>query len=913
LAWLYRYSIRHPRRIIAIAVLVTLSVAPGILRLKLRTDGHALVPPDAPEIQHDHKIREDFGLDDPIVVFIRTDHPDGIFNSHTLQLVQDLTDAFEKLEHVHPAGLFSLATEVSDKVFPGTLRFRRFLDPIPQARNELLALRESLRGVQLYNGTLISNDDKATAVLVGVPSDVNRMEFLQSMSDVIAAQGPVPEHIDVIGAPVAEGLLGTHILEDLGVPTSLLGHRPTLADPSIGPGIPHSLYEVQRLVARYVGLVPLAFAIMAVVFFVSFRSVAAVALPLTEVAAALVVIFAMMGWLGIPVYLTTAVIPVILTATGITDEIHLFSRYRHELRLRPDEPHVDVLRSTMDELTPPVLMTTISTAIGFLSFALSTIGPVQAFGFFTAGGIVFCMFWSLSVIPALLTLIDPKRFVKRQPPSETSWPGLDVLFRRLGGWAVRYRWVVLVGAVALAAIAPLEIRKVVVQDSWIDGFAPRSEFRRATDAFNEEFLGTHILQVCVDAGHELLTGELRTDAFDGRWMKFPADAVADPQTLVGRRIRFQRLDDPNFVGPPSRADELRRSWWSWIQTAARQGDRILVGCEPRHGSALFALRLLPGDTARYDITTSPLLKPEVIRRIADLESFIEGHHDEAVGGVRGTSDYMATINYMRTGRKEVERKIPDNVEGVEWNWGEYERLRGYDRRRQLVDSDYGRSIVTVLMKNANFVGTARLMREIREYERINLAPHGISLSFAGDVAVSQTLIDAIVGTQVVSVLGSLVGDFLVTAILGRSLIFGLLCILPSSLAVLLNFAVMGWVGMPLGVATSMFSAMTLGIGVDYAIHLLERYRLSRAGGQDVRTALTGAVATTGSAIFVDTLAVCLGFGILILSQVPANARLGGLLVLSLINCFVATMLILPAILSVRSRHSQATRTVPMGG
>ncbi len=906
MAWLYRYSIRHPRRTIAIAVLVTLSVAPGILRLKLRTDGHALVPADAPEIQHDHQIREDFGLDDPIVVFIRrTDHPDGIFNSHTLQLVQNLTDAFENLEYVHPASLFSLATEVSDRVFPGTLRFRRFLDPIPQARNELLALRESLRDVRLYNGTLIANDDKATAVLVGVPSDVNRMEFLQSINDAIAAQGTVPETIHVIGAPLAEGLLGTHILEDLGVPTSLLGHRPTLADPSTGERMPRTLYELQRLIARYVGLVPLAVAIMALVFFISFRSVAAVALPLIEVGAALVVIFALMGWLGVPVYLTTAVMPVILTATGITDEIHVFSRYRHELRRRPDESHVDVLRSTMDEMTPPVLMTSITTAIGFLSFALSSIDPVQAFGLFTAGGIIFCMFWSLSVIPALLTLIDPKRFVDRPgaPGSTPAGTTLDSVFRPLGALAIRFRWVVVVGAVTLTAVAPWGIGKIEVQDSWIDGFALNSGFRRATDAFNEQFLGTHILHVCVDAGHELLTGELRADAFDGRWMKFPADAVADPRTLIGRRLRLRRTEDSTFVGPPSRAEELRQTWWSWIQSATRQGDRIVVGCDPRRGSALFALRLVPGDTARYDITTSPLLRPDVIQRIAELESFIEGHHDEAVGGVRGTSDYMATINYMRSGRKEADRKIPVNVEAIEWNWGEYERLRGYDRRRQLVDSDYGRSIVTVLMKNANFVGTARLMRDIREYERTNLAPHGISLSFAGDVAVSQTLIDAIVGTQVVSVLGSLVGDFLVTAILGRSLIFGLLCILPSSLAVLLNFAVMGWVGMPLGVATSMFSAMTLGIGVDYAIHLLERYRLSRAGGLDTRTALTEAVATTGSAICVDTLAVCLGFGILALSQVPANARLGGLLVLSLVNCFVATMLILPAILSVRrTRH-----------
>ncbi|MEK7757710.1 MAG: MMPL family transporter, partial [Planctomycetota bacterium] len=81
--------------------------------------------------------------------------------------------------------------------------------------------------------------------------------------------------------------------------------------------------------------------------------------------------------------------------------------------------------------------------------------------------------------------------------------------------------------------------------------------------------------------------------------------------------------------------------------------------------------------------------------------------------------------------------------------------------------------------------------------------------------------------------------------------------------------------------------------------------LSRGGGLDVRDALREAVAVTGSAISVDTLAVCLGFGILMLSQVPANARLGGLLVLSLVNCFAATILILPAILSLRRGRRSA--------
>ena len=83
-AALARYSIHHPKRVIVIAVAVTLAVAPGALRLTLRTDGHALVSENAPAVLYDRSIREQFGIEDPVVVLIRSAHPDGIFNSATI-------------------------------------------------------------------------------------------------------------------------------------------------------------------------------------------------------------------------------------------------------------------------------------------------------------------------------------------------------------------------------------------------------------------------------------------------------------------------------------------------------------------------------------------------------------------------------------------------------------------------------------------------------------------------------------------------------------------------------------------------------------------------------------------------------------------------------------------------------------
>jgi len=83
--------------------------------------------------------------------------------------------------------------------------------------------------------------------------------------------------------------------------------------------------------------------------------------------------------------------------------------------------------------------------------------------------------------------------------------------------------------------------------------------------------------------------------------------------------------------------------------------------------------------------------------------------------------------------------------------------------------------------------------------------------------------------------------------------------------------------------------MTLGVGVDFAIHLLARCE---------RVPLAEALAGTGTAVLIDALAVGLGFGVLILSQVPANARLGGLLMTSVSGCLLATFLLVPALRSV---------------
>src|ERR1700681_2015740 len=76
-------SAARPRAALAVMLTVVVAMVPGLFRLKLPTDGDALVPPDDPAIATDRAARRLFGLRDPLLVVVETTHPNGIFNTGT--------------------------------------------------------------------------------------------------------------------------------------------------------------------------------------------------------------------------------------------------------------------------------------------------------------------------------------------------------------------------------------------------------------------------------------------------------------------------------------------------------------------------------------------------------------------------------------------------------------------------------------------------------------------------------------------------------------------------------------------------------------------------------------------------------------------------------------------------------------
>lgn len=791
LAPLWEAALARPRTTLAAVGVVLLLAAPGLARLHLETDGRALVPRGARVVQYDAAVREQFGLRDPLIVYLASQRPDGLYNRQTLALLKRISDRLASLPGLDSAALTSLATERRDRV--DSLDFSPFLSPLPATQEEIDSLRRDIAATGLLAGTLVGLDGRGASVLVGVPPaeelaarhGLDRSRLYQSVLAAVAPMADPDHRIVVVGAPVAEVLLGHHLLTDL------------------------------------LRLLPGAFVVLAVVLWMAYRRLGPVLLGLVAIGACLVFTFGLMGWLGEPVYLPTVVLPVILATVALADEIHLTL---HLQRLLDDgcAPGA-ALRSSLAALGRPVLLTSVTTTAGFLSFAASGVPPLRSFGLFAAVGVLFCLLFSLTALPAALALMPVHR--PRRPAGSVAGRGMG---ERLVAWASvswRHRRATLLVLMGLTGAALVGISRLEIQDGWLDGFALRSDFRRQVCEVNAALHGTHLL-----------------------------------------------LAHFSFDPPPERVPEV------W--------DR-----------------------------SGPLLDPEILRALADFEAFARARPE--VGGVLGPTDHLTAISFLVSGRRPGSRTIPSDPSRINQLWKRFDQGRGAHRRREVVDDELRQTVVMIFLQDANYRQTASLMGALRDFHHRRLAPLGGRMGFAGDVAVSQEMIRILVRGQLVSLVLALGMISLFLGFVYRRPAIILFLVAPTSVAVLWVLGALGALGVPLGVATSTFSAISLGLGVDFALHLHEGVRRYRAGGEAMP--VSTAVLRTGPAIATDSLALAAGFSVLLVSRVPATARLGLVMILTL-GAAAAVTFVLPGLAAGARAGSgsaladpKAGRTSPLSG
>jgi predicted RND superfamily exporter protein len=252
--------------------------------------------------------------------------------------------------------------------------------------------------------------------------------------------------------------------------------------------------SLQRDLARFVGAMLLT---VAALLFVLFRRASGVLLPMALVALALSSTVGAMAWNGMAIAPPTQVLPTFLLAVGIGTSVHVLKIFYHHFDA--GETPEDAIANTLRHSGLPILMTSLTTAGGLMSFVVAGLKPLVELGLAAPFGVVLSLFYAMVFLPALLTTLPIRRRVGPEPRLTGAIERWIVL---AGDFSARRPGLVLTGTAILVAFSIPGLMQLRFTHDVMHWLAPSDPIHEATALIDRELKGSMTLEVIADTGRE---------------------------------------------------------------------------------------------------------------------------------------------------------------------------------------------------------------------------------------------------------------------------------------------------------------------------------------------------------------------------------------------------------------------------
>ena len=432
------------RWLIILAVIIgTVFSAVQISKLTIDADVLSSLPDDDKHALLLKKIGENFGGNRMGIVILETDN---IYQTKVIEHIRTLTDTIAKIQGI--SSVSSLSNIINIKGSDEGIEIGRLVDEyeLPKTKEAFDELRSNIAANEMYKGSIVSEDESSCLVIFTLEDKADVNAVAREVLDKTEAL-QLPEKLYYIGSPMLITYIAALMKNDL------------------------------------VTLLPIAFLLIAIILFVSFRSIKGVILPLLSAVIAIVWSLGAMSFMGYSMSMISNNIPIILLAIGSAYTIHVVNRV-NQLGKSGDK---DIVISALNYVMLPVILAAITTVIGFVSFVFGAyLEMIVDFGIFTALGTFIACLMAVLFVPAILSM-TPAKAKKQLPGSNESkfiekrilLPLKDMLFKRPK--MILIIWLLAIG-VSLTGIMSIE-RSVDIQEYFKKGNPTREAERIMVEKF----------------------------------------------------------------------------------------------------------------------------------------------------------------------------------------------------------------------------------------------------------------------------------------------------------------------------------------------------------------------------------------------------------------------------------------------
>jgi len=594
--------------------------------------------------------------------------------------------------------------------------------------------------------------------------------------------------------------------------------------------------ELASEVNQFLG--PLIFVIILVILFISFRRPSFVILPMLTLLVATIWLFGTMVIIGIPFnVMYVALIPLIM-GLGVDYSVHLFHNYRVEIEQGKEVS--EAIKNSVKDIGNAMFLAMITTVIAFMSFLTATVPPIRNLGLLLGLGVAYTFITTITLLPSLRYILDKRKKDIKRKISRLKKVDVSYVMGRISKFVIKNQKKIIIVMLVFTIFFAYQATMIDTGFNFQD-FAP--EDTESIELF--EVIGKDFPYSTENEERILLEGN-----------------VATVQFLKGIYNTHQNLKDDTYIARKPDGSLKVTSIYSLIQLGIENNESIIE---------------------KFNL---------------DPKTGIPANNQD----VKALFDYYYKKSMIQTQGFDIENFDMENIENMETPEFEIDAVSS-QIRNVLYRDDSGRykaSVIRVYIdpsiqdSGGDLNDNIKILKEELDNDLVDYG--GPEATVTGQLIITFTITNSLSESQSISTAISIVFATIVLIIAYRNPFLGLIAIIPVGITMIWILGTMSLIGYTLNTLTITITSITIGIGIDYAIHATERFRLVADKTGDISKAMYETISHTGGALLIAALTTAFGFGVLAFAPIPPQQQFGIILAITIAYAFVTSILILPFVL-----------------
>ncbi len=856
------YSLSHYKRVTIIMVVLTLLLGAMIPLIKVDTDPENMLSADEPVRLFHNQTKEKFFLSDIVVLgIVNNKDPNGVFNPASLARIYELTEFAKTLrwpdaeDPNKQAGVIEvdlLAPSTVDHIGqgePGVVTFDWLMPKPPATNAQALEIRDKAMSNPLLKGTLISEDGKAICVYLPLTDKHLSHNVYKELTKKISSFPASDDEYHITGLPVAENTFGYEMFTQMAISA------------------------------------PMAMIVIFILMLLFFRKLVLVISPMIV---AMVSVISTMGLLigfGYPVHIMSSMIPIFLMPIAVVDSVHILSEF-FDLYTKEKGRRKTAIE-VMNNLFMPMLYTSLTSAAGFASLALTPIPPVQVFGIFVATGIMIAWACTIIFVPAYIMMIKEKSL--EDFGHETQHGEEHTLLTKLlsAGGKLTYAKAkpILIVIMIVSAVAIYGITRIEINDNPVKWFSKSHPIRKADIELNQHFSGTYMAYLVLDSAEDKAV---------------PTQYISDLRKRLSEQSLELKEEFPGVLDIVPEIEKFLLEQASTVEAKEEFLDKLatfanekLDAAEEKDADLWYEI----ADFFELEKERIKLFKqPEVLRYISQLQEHLK--QAGLVGKSNSVADVVKKVHQELIDGRQENYKIPDSSAAVAQCLLQFQSSHKPDDLWHMVTMDYMHANIWIQLPSGDNKDMEKVIEAVDEFFAETPSPVPLKHSWAGLTYINTVWQNKMVWGMLQSFMGSFIIVFIMMTILFRSPIWGIVCMVPLLITIAVIYGIIGLVGKDYDMPVAVLSALTLGMAVDFAIHFIERARSSYAQTGSWQKSVGEMFGEPARAITRNVLVIAIGFLPLLAAPLVPYKTVGIFLCAIMALSGAVTLLVLPAIIKI---------------